>query len=100
MTEFRDAVGVVLRLPVVAVLTALWVVCIWPLVVGFALLALLVRPVLYPFAYALLWLTLALQGSKHPVVLPDYWNGYPDKYLGWLKMGFPTLKDWLLKGWE
>lgn len=99
MSEFRDAVGVVLRLPVVAALAALWVVAIWPLVVGAVLLVLVIQPVLYPFAYAWEWLKYAFLGRKDPV-LQGYWNSYPDECLSWLKSGFPTLKRWLLTGWE
>lgn len=98
MGKFRYATGVILRLPVVAVLTALWLVTIWPIIAGFALFVLLVAPVLYPFVYVGTWLVYAFLGRNN-TVLPDYWRGYPEEYLGWFRTGFETLHNWLVEGW-
>lgn len=99
MGEIRDVVGVVLRFPVVAGLTLLWLITIWPLVVAVALLFLVGQPLFYPFLYGWEWVKYAFLGRKGEV-LPKYWENYPDEYLRWLKAGFPTLDRWLTKGFE
>lgn len=103
--ELRRQIGIALRFPVVALLALVWVVYLWWWLASIGLAAALVMLVLYPVAYPLLriftYLTLAFQNSKEPV-LPGYWERYPDRYLDWcaksLKLGFPTLRRWLLEG--
>lgn len=99
MSETREFVGLALRFPVVAVLTFLWILTIWPLIVAVTVWALFAAPALYPFSYSWEWLKFAFLGRKDPI-LPGYWKGYPDDYIKNFKIGFPTLKKWLLEGWN
>ncbi|MBM4124987.1 MAG: hypothetical protein FJ246_08570 [Nitrospira sp.] len=99
MSGFRDAVGVILRAPVVGVLALLWIATIWPLIVGANVIGILGQPLVYPFAYTLEWLQYAFLGKKGEV-LPDFWKGYPDDYIANIGTGFPTLQRWLFKGFE
>ena len=99
MSNFRDAVGVILRAPVVLALTILWVCTIWPLIVAFNILALILQPLVYPFAFTFEWLHYAFLGKKGEV-LPEYWKNYPDEHVNNMSTGFPTLQRWLWKGFE
>jgi len=107
LPQFRRLVGILLRLPVVVSLGGLWVACIWWWIVGLsfmlATLVLIMFPILYPLAWCVEWLALAFKNSGDPV-LPEYWKGYPDKYVDWcrtcIKLGFPTLRRWLMEGWH
>jgi uncharacterized protein (DUF2062 family) len=69
--------------------------------VAAALTMLILRPLAYPVLYVLTYLALAWGNSDDPV-LPGYFDRYPDEYLEWctksLKLGFPTLKRWLIQG--
>lgn len=94
----REAVGVVLRAPVVTALTLLWVALWWPLCLVGILFAFAVYPLIYPFAYSVIWLQYAFLGRKDKV-LSNYWAGWPDEFIGF-SIGFPTLKRWLLEGFD
>ena len=104
---FRRQVGVVLRFPVVLVLGLLWIGLLWwwlaigGLVLGVA--GLVLQPLVYPIAYLFKWLSLAFKNSKAPV-LPGYFDKYPDQLLQFcgdaIKLGFPTLEQWLLEGFD
>ena len=93
----RGIIGIILRAPVVAVLTALWVITLWPLIVGFNLLGFILQPLAYPFIYTIVWLKYAFLG-KGDKVLSDYWENFPTEYFSNMETGFPTLHKWLWKG--
>jgi hypothetical protein len=103
--EFRKQFGVLLRLPIVGLLGLSWVFYFWwwlaSIGIAIAVAILVLRPLLYPVLYAFTWLFLAFANSNEKV-LPDYWEQYPAVYIEWckksLKLGFPTLRRWLLQG--
>jgi hypothetical protein len=105
--EFRRQVGIILRLPIVLFLGILWVLYIWWWIAGFGIattiILLVLHPIVYPILYVLIWIILAFDNSAEPV-LPNYWKNYPDNYFEWcqrcLKLGFPTLRRWLLEGFD
>ncbi len=102
----RRQIGIGLRFPVIAVLTYLWIVSVWWWLaaagIGLALLRLVGKPLAYPLLWLFVELSLAFANSREPV-LPHYWTGYPDYELTLAKksakVGFPTLKSWLINGW-
>lgn len=104
--ELRRQIGIGLRFLPVAVLALLWLVCLWwqlaAIGVAAALTMLILRPVAYPVLYFLSYLALAWDNSNDPVGLPGYFDGYPDEYFEWcaksIKLGFPTLRRWLMQG--
>lgn len=105
--EFRRLIGIVLRFPVVLALGLLWICLLWwclaisGLVLGVA--GLVLQPLVYPVAYLFERLSLAFKNSKDPV-LPGYFAKYPDQLIQFcgdaIKLGFPTLQQWLLKGFD
>lgn len=103
--KLREQVGIALRFPFVALLGALWVTCIWwwlaAIVILAAVATIIVRPIVYLPFYIFKFLELAINNSKEEV-LPGYWDRYPDLYLEWceksVKLGFPTLRCWLMEG--
>jgi hypothetical protein len=105
--EFRRTVGVLMRFPVVAILGLFWTVYVWSWIAGgcivLSVILLILQPVLYPILWLLNWLLLAF-GNSADKVLPNYWTRYPDVYFelvrDCLKLGFPTLRRWLLEGWQ
>ena len=106
-TELRKQVGIVLRLPVVLLLGAAWVVFIWWWLAGLMVVlaggALILKPLGYPIRYAFRWLVLAYKNSTDEV-LPNYWDRYPDEYVEGigeaLTLGFPNLHRWLVDGFD
>jgi hypothetical protein len=107
VTDFRKQVGIVIRLPIVCVLGILWVLLLWWWLLAFTILgaaiAIVWRPLAFPFAYVLEWLHLAFKNSDE-ATCPGYFKDYPDQYLKWIesaaKLGFPTLSLWLFEGWD
>lgn len=105
--ELRRQIGIGLRFLPVAGLAILWLVCLWwwLAVIGVALgvAGLILQPLAYPVLYLLTYLALAFKNSNDPV-LPGYFERYPDEGIEWcaksIKLGFPTLKRWLLEGFE
>ena len=103
----RAQIGIALRFPVVALLGLLWVICLWWWVavirIVFALLWLILKPIFYPLIYILVWVYMAFMNSSDPV-LPYYWSEYPAWFFvecrDSFKLGFPTLRKWLIDGWE
>lgn len=103
--ELRRQVGIVLRAIPVAVLALGWYLYLWwwiaLLGIAAAIAAIILQPVAYPVLYAGSFVMLAFTNSKGEV-LPGYWRGYPRDYLEWvessLKLGFATLRRWLLHG--
>ena len=101
----RKQMGIVLRFPVVAILTILWIIYLWWWIAGigvaFSLIILILRPPAYPILFFITWLCLAFSNSKAQV-LPGYWDEYPKKHFegifNSLKLGFPTLWRWLTEG--
>jgi len=108
VAEIRKAVGILLRLPIVALLGLLWAVYIWSVIVAFAIsvsvVLLILHPLAYPILYVLTWLAMAFQNDSHSEVLPGYFEHYPECYFDWclrcIKLGFPTLYRWLSKGFS
>jgi len=98
MNNPRDAVGVILRFPIIIALAALWTITIWPYIAAFSLLVLVGKPILYWPLYLVVWLWYAFVGSKE-AVLADYWKDYPAIYLDWFTLGYLGLHLWLMKGW-
>lgn len=98
MNTFRTAIGILLRLPVIACLTLIWTFSPWIIIASFTLLVLIGMPILYLILYPLVWLWFAFIGSKDQV-LTNYWHDYPSCYAKWLTTGYPTLYRWLMHGW-
>ena len=101
----RSVVGMCLRLPIVVFVGLLWMVYLWWVIVVFSIVVsaalIILQPAAYPLLYALMWLSLAFGNSSDPV-LPGYWSGYPGYYFRWcwrcIRLGFPTLRRWLVVG--
>jgi hypothetical protein len=106
MSDFRRLTGILLRFPIVLFLFLLWVIYVWWWIAAFglstAVVLLILQPLLYPFLYGIEWVLLAFTNSGNPV-LPNYFKNYPDGYVTWckecFKLGFPTLRRWLVQGW-
>ena len=104
--ELRRQIGIGLRFLVVAVLTLLWLLYLWwwlaMIGIAAAIAMLILRPLAYPVLYAFTYLALAFTNSREEDVLLGYWDNYPDKYFKWceksFKLGFPTLRRWVLEG--
>jgi hypothetical protein len=90
----RKAIGVVLRLPLIMVLTLLWIVYVWSFIFAYTILCVTIKPLFFPVA----WLWWAFIGSNAKA--SDYFQGYPGKELKILTSGFPTLKKWLTVGFS
>ncbi|CAK8717510.1 MAG: hypothetical protein CDV28_10187 [Candidatus Electronema aureum] len=99
MSDLRYSVGVILRAPVVLALTILWVCTLWPLVVILNFIGIICAPIIYPFAFALTWLSYAFL-SKKDAILPKYWDKYPDEFIKNMGTGFPALKKMLIEGFD
>jgi hypothetical protein len=105
--QLRRQVGIVLRFPIVAFLGVLWIVCLWWWIAGIVITISMISLVLQPFIAAIArpfaWLALAFS-NKNDEELPNYMDRYPTVYFEWclksLKLGFPTLRHWLLEGFE
>ena len=103
----RQQVGIALRFPIVALLTLVWVRYLWWWIAGIgiagAILFCILQPLAYPFIYAFTYIAFAFTNSKEEV-LPEYFKGYPDYYIEFckssFKVGFKTLKRWLLEGFS
>lgn len=93
----RKVMGFVLRLPLVVLLTILWTFTIWPLIVVWNLIALVLVPAAYIPLFVITWIQYSFLGTDREV-LPDYWKTYPDEIFKNMETGFPTLKKWLLEG--
>lgn len=96
-----------LRLPVVGVLSLIWIAAIWwwlaILGVVLGIIALVAIPAAFPLLYVASWLHLAFVNSTAPT-LPNYWDNYPTGPLKAVSdtvvLGFRTLLHWLLYGWD
>jgi len=99
MNDLRESVGFLLKFPVIVIIGFFWTVYIWPFIVAAAVLCIVLKPPFYLIRYFIIWSWHAFIGSKDPV-LPGYWQGYPMRYVNWLETGYPTLKRWLIKGWD
>ena len=95
----REPVGIILRLPAVATLAVLWICSGWALIVARTSLAIVFIPIAYPFLYGFALAFQIFAGIKEEI-LPDYWAGYPVKYVDDLRTGFPILKEVLLNGFH
>jgi len=103
--NLRRKIGIVLRFPVVALLTILWVVCFWwwMFVIGIivAFLILILRPIAYPFLYVFKYLTYAFSNSDEEVL--SNWEVYNlsnffEVCQTLFTFGFPVLLKWLFEG--
>jgi hypothetical protein len=105
--ELRAQIGIGLRFLPVTGLALLWLVFIWwwlaAILVAMSVALLILQPVAYPLLYLFTYLGLAFKNSNDPV-LPGYFEQYPDEGIELcaksIKVGFPTLKRWLLEGFE
>ena len=92
--EFRRAVGILLRLPIVIALSLVYYIYIWPFIAGAAIIFIVLHPLIYP----LRWVWHAFIGSNDDLY-ENHFKNYPEDYLKWFKTGYPTLNKWLFEGW-
>jgi len=93
--DIRKKVGIILRFPIIVFIAFYFYLYIWPLIVLVAIVFIILHPCFYP----IIWLWHAFIGSDKDIY-SEYFSSYPDKYIKWIKIGYKSLTEWLINGWN